>query len=173
MRISSESFSGVYLAAAGLDVVEEVKKGALVLSSVQDHLTNGRFDPERMLAMLKDAMDEALNDGYTSLWATGDMMWELGSEQNLDRLLEYECGLEELLQKHPALGGICQYRRQSLPASAIQAALYTHQAIFINDTLSKVNPFYQHPATARLRDIGASSGHLQEMLDHLQLPLKR
>ncbi len=99
-------------------------------------------DVKLMLRGLKDAMDQALKDGYVALWATGDMMWEFGSEKNLDKLLEYECGLEELLQKHPTLGGICQYHRDALPIHAIQVALYTHQAVYINQTLSRINPFY-------------------------------
>jgi MEDS: MEthanogen/methylotroph, DcmR Sensory domain len=95
-----------YLAASGLDVEHEVEKGALVVSSDQSHLRDGLFDVDRMLCLLKEALDQALNDGYTALWATGDMTWELGGEKNFGKLLEYECQLEDLLQKHPALSGV-------------------------------------------------------------------
>src|ERR1700734_407877 len=71
-----------YLAADGLDVVQEVKNGSLVLSSDSGHLVDGVFDPARMLAMLADAVNDALAHGYAGLWATGDMTWELGSEKN-------------------------------------------------------------------------------------------
>lgn len=123
----------------------------------------------RMLGMLKDAMGQALKDGYTALWATSDMMWELGSEKNLEKLLEYECGLEELLRKHPALGGICQYHKENLPISAIQVALYTHQSVYVNQTLSRVNPFYTQPATLRHQRANASVNSVEEMLKHLRL----
>ena len=56
-----------YLAAAGLDVAHELEKGALVLSSEQSHLTNGRFDVSTMLGMLVDAVDRALKDGLEEI----------------------------------------------------------------------------------------------------------
>ena len=47
-----------YLAATGLDLARELEAGALVLSSDQSHLIDGQFDSGRMLAMLKNAIDE-------------------------------------------------------------------------------------------------------------------
>ena len=41
-------------------------------------------------------IDRAVHDGYEGLCATGDMRWELGDDQNLDRLLEYEARLEQV-----------------------------------------------------------------------------
>ena len=89
-----------YLAAAGLDVAQQVIKGSLVLSSDQNHLVNGRFDVYRMLSMLGSALNDAVADGYAGLWASGDMTWELGSEQNFEMLMEYECELEKLFRSH-------------------------------------------------------------------------
>jgi len=65
-----------YLAAAGLDLTRELERGALVVSSDQSHLVDGQFDSDRMLALLEDAVNEALRDGFSGLWATGDMTWE-------------------------------------------------------------------------------------------------
>ena len=130
------------LQAAGLHVAREVKKGSLVLSSATDHLFEGRFDAERMLRMLTSAVDQALSDGYQGLWATGDMTWELGGEESFEKLLAYECGLEVLFRSRPALSGICQYHQDTLPEESLQVALLKHRAVFINETLSRVNPFY-------------------------------
>jgi hypothetical protein len=108
-----------YLAAEGLDVAQEVNDGSLVLSSDSGHLVNGVFDVARMLAMLAEAVNDALAHGYAGLWATGDMTWELGSEKNFGKLMEYECGLEEMFRDFPALSGICQYHRDTLPEDAL------------------------------------------------------
>src|ERR1700733_8922582 len=132
-----------YLAAAGLDVLAAVQKGSLVLSSDQSHLINGQFEPRRMLEVLRDAVNQALNDGYKGLWATGDMSWELGNENDFSKLLEYECGLENLFRALPELSGICQYHRDTLPTAALETALYTHRAVYINETLSRMNPYYR------------------------------
>ena len=131
-----------YLYAADIDVAREVRTEALVLTSDQSHLMNGRFNPAKMLAMLVTAVDEALKDGYKGLWASGDMTWEFGSENNLDLLLEYERGLEEVFQQQPALCGICQYHRETMPVESIRTALHTHQALYINETLCRMNPYY-------------------------------
>jgi len=160
------------LAATGVAVADQVKRGALVLTSSQEHLDNGRFDSDRMLETLKQGLEDALRDGYAGLWATGDMMWELGSTQNFERLLEYECGLEALLQENPQLCGVCQYRRDGLPANALQEALFTHPTVFVNSTLSRINPFYLQPATLRLRHLDGPDDHLAVMLEKLDLPVK-
>src|ERR1700733_14829184 len=49
-----------YLAAAGIDIAGEVGRASLVLSSDQGHLVNGRFDVDRMMYTLEDALEQAL-----------------------------------------------------------------------------------------------------------------
>lgn len=94
--------------------MEEVAKGSLVLSSDNTHLMKGRFNVDRMLGML----EQALRDGYQGLWTTGDMSVEFGPEKDFSTLLDYEWRLEEFLQAHPALCGICQYHADTLPSGA-------------------------------------------------------
>jgi hypothetical protein len=131
-----------YLAAAGIDIARELGKGSLVLSSDQQHLIKGRFDVDQMMQTLEGALAQALQDGYAGLWATGDMTWELGPQKDFSKLLEYEWRLEELFQKHPELGGICQYHAETLPHEVLRQGLLTHPLIFVNQTLSRINPHY-------------------------------
>jgi hypothetical protein len=131
-----------YLAAAGVDLGEEMAKGSLILSAEQDHLVDGRFDVATMLQMLGDLVQKALDDGFTALWATGDMTWEMGGHPDFGQLLEYEWRLEEFMQQHPAMCGICQYHADMLPRAALRNGLSSHPAIFVNETLSKINPHY-------------------------------
>jgi len=132
-----------YLSAAGIDVFDQISRGALMLSSDQSHIVNGRFRGDLMLQMLSRAANDAVRDGYSGLWATGDMTWELGPEKDISRLLDYEWQLEEMFRMHPQLSGVCQYHIDSLPANASKIALHTHQAVFINETLSRLNPDYR------------------------------
>lgn len=131
-----------YLFATGVDVPQEVLKGSLIVSSGDGHLLNRAFDTERMLNTLNDAVNQALVDGYRGLWATGDMSWEFGPKKDFSRLLEYEWGLEELFERHQALCGVCQYHTDSLPREVVRQGLLTHQGIFVNDTLSRLNSHY-------------------------------
>ena len=131
-----------YLAAAGLDIAHEIGKASLILSSDQRHLKNGSFDVDRMMAMLEDALHQALNDGYDGLWATGDMTWEFGPQTDFSKLLEYEWRLEGFFRTYPTMGGICQYHAHTLPREVLKQGLVAHQSIFINETLSLINPNY-------------------------------
>ncbi len=128
----------------GIDVDREVRRGALLLSSDRSHLKDGLFDPEAMVAMLAKLVDQAVEDGFEGLCATGDMAWELGPEENFERLLEYEARLERLFPEK-RLVGICQYRRDTLPPRAVQEALLTHRSLYLGSELSRDNHFYIPP----------------------------
>lgn len=130
-----------YLAAEGVDVAHEAAKGSLVLSSDQHHLVGDwHFDVDRMIEMLQRTLDQTLIDGYDGLWASGDMSWEFGPAKDLSKLLEYEWRLEEFLRAHPQMEGICQYHSDILPRNVLRNGLLTHSQLFINETLTMLNP---------------------------------
>lgn len=131
------------LAADGIDVENEIAKGRLMLSSEQSHLLGDwEFDVTSMIQTLQRALNQALRDGYEGLWATGDMTWEFGPARDLSKLLEYEWRLEEFIREHPEVGGICQYHAGTLPREILRQGMSAHQGLFVNDTLSIVNPHY-------------------------------
>lgn len=132
------------LSQQGFDTAAEVRRGSLVLSSDRKHLENGRFDPHAMVDMLSELIDAALRDGFEGLCATGDMTWELGDEENFERLREYEALLEQMFAEKPLIG-ICQYRRGALPAWALQDALMTHRSLYLGVDLNRDNVFYVPP----------------------------
>jgi len=141
---SPEMVAGMYsyLTSSGLNVHQAAVEGRLILSSSQSHLTNGVFDADCMLAMLKEAYDLALKDGYAGLWASGDMAWEFGPARDYEKLVEYERGLEEFFHSHPNLMGVCQYHQDVLPPEVVEEGLHLHPGIFVNETLSRINPQY-------------------------------
>ncbi|HLJ79225.1 MAG TPA: MEDS domain-containing protein, partial [Acidobacteriaceae bacterium] len=81
---------------------------------------------------------------------TGDMSWEMGSEKNLTKLLEYERRLEEFLEAHAEMGGVCQYRTDTLPAETVRQGRIAHRSLFINETLSIINTDYVHAGTRQV-----------------------
>lgn len=154
-----------YLAAAGIDVEAEMARGSLVLSAEQGHLVDGRFDVPRMLESLSAALQQALHDGYAGLWATGDMTWEMGPQKDFTRLLDYEWHLEEFLRTHPEMSGICQYHAETLPREVLRHGLLAHRSIFVNETLSLVNPQYLRPDS--FSDGAANSAGMNAALNQL------
>ena len=59
------------------------------------------------------------------------MGWEFGPEGNFAMLIEYEWRLEELFRRQPALCGICQYHRDTLPKEAMRHGVLMHPSIFV------------------------------------------
>jgi hypothetical protein len=131
-----------YLTSSGLNVSEAVLQKRLVLSSGHDHLLDGRFDPQRMLRLLKDTYDSALKDGYAGLCASGDMAWEFGPARDFTTLVAYERALERFFQTHPAMCGVCQYHADVLPDEVVEKGLAVHPGLYVNETLSRLNPQY-------------------------------
>lgn len=141
---SPEMVAGMYsyLTSSGLDVHQAAGEGRLILSSSQNHLVGGTFDSDAMLRMLKEAYDMALKDGYAGLWASGDMAWEFGPSRDFAKLVEYERALEEFFHSNPNLVGVCQYHQDVLPPEVVEDGLHLHPGIFVNETLSRINPQY-------------------------------
>lgn len=135
-----------YLAAAGVDVAHETRKSSLVLTSELHHLVDDRhFDIDRMLGMLADTLQAALREGYDGLWCSGDMTWEFGPDGDFSKLVEYEWRLEEFFRLHPQLNGVCQYHADQLPRDVLRHGYLTHPSLFVNETLTLLNPYYLAP----------------------------
>jgi hypothetical protein len=128
------------LAAAGVDVAREIERGSLILSSEQNLVYGYLFEVKHMIDGLRAALGSALHDGFSGLWATGDMAWEFGPQKDFSKLLEYEWRLEEFLALNPQMSGVCQYRADILPRAAMRQGLLSHSGIFVNETLSLINP---------------------------------
>ena len=131
--------------AEGFNVSDHISRGALIMSSERDHLVDGRFDLTLMLKSLRETLRAARKDGFDGLWASGDMTWEFGSENNLDKLEEYERKLDNFVEDHPAMSGVCLYHRATLPPHALATALATHRSVYVSEKRSWWNPWYLVP----------------------------
>ena len=82
-----------------IDSAAAVKRGALVVATHNTaHLPDGCFDCERMLRLLNDAVESALNDGFIGLRTCGDMSWLLQEPTGAEQILEYEALLNQFFQ---------------------------------------------------------------------------
>lgn len=132
----------VTLAMEGMNVDREVRETNLILSTETAVSEDGQFDIDTMMSGLEEAVDQAVRDGYKGLFATGDMTWEFGSKESFAKLLAYEWRLEKLFHKRPELCGVCQYHSDTLSPEILQKALVSHPAVFINETLTRINEHY-------------------------------
>ena len=139
----------------GINAAAMAKRGSLVEATHDEaHLADGYFDSERMLGLLNEAIETALNDGFSGLRACGDMSWLLKEPEGADQVVEYEALLNQFFHGVPG-AAMCQYDLRRLPPVLVDHALATHTSIVV-DRHHKVNRFYRPPSIAMSRTPKAS-----------------
>ncbi len=133
-----------------MPVERELERGAVVMLGQRDSwLQEGRFDPWAMMDLLRQAEQQALDDGFAGLRATWDMTWVLAGRHGAERLVEYEAHLNRFLARSRTTA-LCRYARSSASAAMVQGALHTHPLAVLGDQLCP-NVYYE-PAEMLLGD---------------------
>jgi len=136
------------LKQGGIDVDAEEARGAILLATKDSgHLEGGKFDPEKMIALLEQAVKDALSAGFKGLCAAGDMNWVLDGVPGTERLVEYEARLNRFYESSHALG-LCLYNLRTMPPESIDHCLATHKFVRIEGPILLSNPFYELPEEA-------------------------
>ena len=74
----------------GVETGSYLESGQLAISTVGEaYMLGGIFVPDSMIAFLRDQTEQALNQGYSALRATGEMTWALKGLPGSERLIEY------------------------------------------------------------------------------------
>lgn len=138
------------LEASGVRVGRERDRGAIVLLDQREcWLQGGRFDPWAMMDLLRQAEQQALDDGFSGLRATWDMEWVLNGCPGSQRLIEYEAHLNRFLAGSRT-AVLCRYSRASSSTELIQGVLHTHPLAVLGDQVCP-NAYYE-PAEMVLGD---------------------
>lgn len=138
------------LRTEGFDPDACVRDGRLdILTSDEAYLSGGRFDPERMIGLLKEATEKSLRDGYTALRATGEMTWVLRGLPGSETFFDYEEKLDEFFTGSRCIG-LCQYDRRSFPPELLLSALRVHPVIFIGAGV--YDNFFYNPPRGLMRE---------------------
>jgi signal transduction histidine kinase/ActR/RegA family two-component response regulator len=128
----------------GVEVAPEVDRGALVLlTRPQDWLPAGEFEPGAMMDLLRQAEQQALDDGFSGLRASWDMEWVLDGNPGAARLVEYEACLNRFLAGSRT-SALCRYARSRSSAALIETILHTHPLAVLGDQVCP-NCYYEPP----------------------------
>jgi hypothetical protein len=118
----------------GVAVEGAVQSGQLAVFAAEDsYLVEQPFDPDRMAATLRTAIDDALADGYAGFRVSGDLTWATRDIPGADRLLAYEARLDGLFAGRPA-AAICQYDRRRFDTTTLAATVGLHTHWYGNRT---------------------------------------
>lgn len=137
--------------ASGVDVDALSRAGQLDVLRWEDaYLLDGRFDHERMLAMLEGALADRRARGFPLMRAMGNMEWALKGAPGTEDLLEYETRVNLVSPKHPDVF-VCLYDVNKFSAATLFDVMRTHPAVILGGVYHE-NPFFVPPAQM-LREI--------------------
>jgi CheY-like chemotaxis protein len=157
----SHAEMGRILKASGIDVRRESQRGALVLlGKGEAYFGSGKFDPDEMIRLLREFEADATAQGFSGVYATGEMTWALGPEPGCDRLVEYEARLEDVFTGGRIVG-LCQYDRRRFHPHLLGDVVRAHPLVGLRG-VARDNPFFD-PARAWAR----SSGYAVEVAEML------
>jgi signal transduction histidine kinase len=140
-----------------VEVAQYLQRGQLtVLSSDNAYMPAGRFEPERMIALLRSETERAVEERYKALRVTGEMSWALKGLPGSERIVEYEAKLNTFFPGSQCLA-ICQYDRRRFDPRVLLEVLETHPLAVIGTEVYE-NFYYMppqdffgaHPVAAKL-----------------------
>jgi hypothetical protein len=89
------------LAEAGIDVADAEAKGQLEIRRWEDsYLREGRFDQNKMLALIEQVLRGGKAQGYPLTRLVANMEWALEDRPGVDDIVEYETRLNFILPKY-------------------------------------------------------------------------
>lgn len=131
--------------AEGIDVEAAQTSGALViLTPEKSLLMKGYFDPDEIMTLLTIGTMRAQAEGFSAIRIAVEMIWALGREHGVARMVEYEAKLDNFISSNPVLA-ICQYNLAFFSSEIIRDVIHTHPKVICKDTLC-LNPYYVPPA---------------------------
>ncbi len=144
------------LQGASVDVGAVLASGQLsILTAEETYLSNGYFSPEKTLDLMETYLRTAREEGYGEVRVTGEMTWALQERPGVERLMEYDAMLNQVLPGYPHVT-ICQYNVTRFSGDTIMDALKTHPDCILGGIIIH-NHFYQTPE-AFLRELREQSG---------------
>jgi len=133
-----------FLGNYGISYSEVRDSGALTLSGTREvYFQDDRFDPDRMLGLLRTYHVESQSQGYPAARVIGEMTPEVQHIPGGSRLLEYESKVSLLLREHP-ITAVCQYDARSFDGATIMDVLKVHPLMVVRGAVVH-NPFYIVP----------------------------
>jgi hypothetical protein len=132
------------LSREGIEPASAEKRGQLELRELEEMYTlDGRFNQDVMLARLRELSNQATEKGFAQTRFVCAMEWAIKYRVEIDKLLEYEARLNEVLEE---IGDpvVCIYDLAQFSAGVVLDILRTHPVVIIGEAAAQ-NPFFVPP----------------------------
>ena len=152
------------LEKVGIDIDAARRSGALTVATKREtYLKHGGFEPDKMIAALKEEAARSRELGFTGFRASGEMTWALESPTWLKTVIEYEAKLEG--ERPPGTTLLCQYDETRFPERLISEMIRVHPKVIARGGL-RPNPFHRPP------DAGTGACQEQISIEMLLSPVR-
>ena len=132
------------LTSAGIDLAGAENGGRFALCRWADaYLREGRFEQDRMLAFLQQAIDSGRKQGFAMTRIVAHMEWAAGDSPGVEDLVEYETRINHMWPEHED-AVICVYDLARFRADVVMDIMRTHPVVLIGGILQE-NPFFVPP----------------------------
>ena len=132
------------LASAGIDVAAAEENDQLDLRNWdQVYLRDGRFDKDRMLALLQEVLEGSREQGFALTRMVAHVEWALEKQPGVDDLVEYEASVN-YIWPHYKDAVICVYDLTKFGGHIVMDILRSHPMVLIGGIIQE-NPFFVPP----------------------------
>jgi hypothetical protein len=109
--------------------------------TAEGYYPTGQFDPDEMLARLRQAWVDCRANGLAGARFAGEMSWALRGVPGADRILECESRINGLIEEAP-MTIMCQYDLNRFDGGLLYEVLNRHPLVIVGGHVLH-NPFYQ------------------------------
>lgn len=132
------------LSKAGIDAQRTQDTRQLEVRKWEEaYLRDGRFEQERMLALIQEVLEEGRRKEFPMTRLVANMEWALEDRPGVADLVEYESRLNYILPKYDDTV-VCSYDLGKFSAAAVMDILRTHPMVVVGEVMQE-NPFYTPP----------------------------
>lgn len=118
----------------GLDPEHEIKRGALHLHTEEEvYYPDGNFQPDRMIELLLQSIEQAVKDGFRGFRTAGELSWAARGDKDCNQVIGYEHMVQECFPGRPAIG-LCQYPVDLFSRETLSAVLAAHKLHLLEDS---------------------------------------
>ena len=130
-----------HLTDHGLACDKLMESGALSRAGTSEvYFQDDRFDPDRMLGLLRQFHSDSVAAGFPAARVIGEMTAEVQHISGGSRLMEYESRVSLLLKDVP-ITAVCQYDANVFDGATIMQVLKVHPMMLIRGVVVH-NPFF-------------------------------
>lgn len=142
---SSTDDMDAHLSQLGIIPPCDLKPDQLVLSQAEAaYCPDGTFIPERMIDYWRSFFSQARHESFAGARVTGETSWICKGMPGIERWVEYEAMVNNLVAELPVHGVICQYDTNKIDGAMLFDVLNVHSMMIVAGQVVH-NPYFQQP----------------------------